>query len=148
MTQHDLLAKLDEVLAKARTGVLATAGKDRQPHMRWMTPALLRGRPGCLYAVTSPAFAKLLDLRDNPKAQWMIQSPSLRDIIALDGTLEAIDNPALKNEIIESIGRILFVFWKVNPQSEFVVLETRITKAVYFCPMKGIKDTVTFTPAS
>lgn len=147
MTPHEMLAKLDEVLAKAKTGVLATVGKNQQPHMRWMTPAVLKGRPGCLYAVTSPSFAKLLDLRENPKVQWMIQTPSLREICAVDGILTAIDNPALKSEIIEAIGRILFVFWKVNPQSEFIVLETRITQATYFCPMKGVKETVTFTTA-
>jgi len=147
MTPHEMFAKLEDVLAKAKTGVLATVGKDNQPHMRWMTPALLPGRPGCVYAVTSPAFAKLLDVRGNPKVQWLIQTPSLREVCALDGLLTVIDNPALKNEIIEAIGRILFVFWKVNPQSEFVVLETRITQATYFCPMKNIKASVTFTTA-
>ncbi|MCX7848294.1 MAG: pyridoxamine 5'-phosphate oxidase family protein [bacterium] len=144
MTTQELLVKLDEVLNKAKAGVLGTVGSNGQPHLRWMTPALLRGRPGYIYAVTSPAFAKLVDVQANPRVQWLIQTPSLREICALEGMLRVIDNPALKNEIVETIGKILFVFWKVNPSSDFVVLETRITQATYFCPMKGVKETVTF----
>lgn len=145
MTTHEMLAKLEEVLGKAKTGILATVGKDGQPHMRWMTPTFLRGRPGFLYAVTSPSFTKMADVREHAQVQWMIQTPSLREICAVEGVLRVIDNPSLKNEIIEAIGRILFVFWKVNPGSEFVVLETRLTRATYFCPLRGVKETVNFS---
>ncbi len=145
MTPSTMLRKIDEVLGKAKTGILATIDNKNQPHMRWMTPAFLNGRPGALFAVTSPLFAKIVELEFCNKVQWMIQSPSLRDIVTINGTVSIIDNPALKAEILESIGKKLFVFWKVNPQTDFVVLETVLHEATWFCPMNNIRETVIFS---
>ena len=145
MTPTQMLHKIDDLLGAATPGILATLDNNNQPHMRWMTPALLDGRPGALYAVTSPFFAKVMELDFCNKVQWMIQAPSLRDIITINGFVSIIDNPALKAEILETIGKKLFVFWKINPQTDFVVLETVISEATWFCPMTTTRETVTFS---
>jgi pyridoxamine 5'-phosphate oxidase len=145
MTTQAMLRKIDELINKAKTAVLATVDKDGQPHMRWMTPTLLRGRPNAMYAVTSPSFAKLLHLGKNAHAQWLIQAPSLRDVITLDGVVNVLDVPTLKTEVMDALGPRLFTFWKVNPRSDFIVLETVIHAATYFTPMSGEKVSVAFT---
>jgi pyridoxamine 5'-phosphate oxidase len=144
MTASEMLNKIDEILGKAKTGILASIDNKNQPHMRWMTPSLINGRPGSLFAVTSPFFAKIVELDFCNKVQWMIQTPSLKDIITINGTVTVIDNPALKAEILEAIGKKLFVFWNVNPKTDFVVLETIIHEATWFSPMKNTKEKVTF----
>ncbi len=88
---------------------------------------------------------KIKHLENNNSVEWLISTPSLSEIININGTIDIIDNPALKTEIMELIGHRLTVFWKVNlKKAEFVVLETKIDKAVYFDPMKGAKENITF----
>jgi pyridoxamine 5'-phosphate oxidase len=144
MTAHDMLATIEDVIAKAKTGILATVDNTKRPHLRWMTPAVLQGRPGFIYAVTAPFFAKLTQISANTYVEWLIQTPSLKEILSIAGTITVIDNPALKNEIISAIGKHLFVFWKTNPKGDFLALETRIESATFFRPMQGTSETVTF----
>ena len=137
MTQAELLQKVDEILEDAKAGVLTTVDEDGRPHVRWMTPTMLRGRQGALFAVTSPRSAKAAQLEKNPCVEWMIQSRSLNEVVNVRGRVNIVDNPALKKEVIEAVGNRLTVFWKVNPgQMEFVVLETIIEEATFFSPMR------------
>jgi pyridoxamine 5'-phosphate oxidase len=145
MTQAELLHKVEEIIDDAKAGVLVTSDKDGRPHARWMTPAMLKGRPSALYAVSSPHAAKTMQIEANPCVEWMIQSRNLDRVINLKGRVNIVDNPSLRSEVIEHIGKRLTVFWKVNPnQMEFVVLETVLEEGTYFLPMRGESVTVTF----
>jgi general stress protein 26 len=145
MNQTELMDKVEQILDDSKTGVLATVDGDGCPHMRWMTPKTLRGRPGALFAVTSPGSAKALHLESNPHVQWMIPTRSLAQIVLLRGRVNIIDNPSLKSEIVENLGKRLGMFWKINPHGQdFVVIETVIEEATLFLPMKGEKTTVKF----
>lgn len=147
MTPAELLRKVDEILDDAKAGVLTTVDEDGKPCARWMTPGMLKGRPGALYTVTSPRSAKVAQLEANPNVEWMIQSRSLNEVVNLKGRVNVIDNPALKTEVIETIGSRLTVFWKVNPdEMDFVVLETIIEEAELFRPMVPERVKVSFGP--
>jgi general stress protein 26 len=137
---------LSGIIEDAKTAVLATVDKDGRPYMRWMTPTQLPDRPGAIYAVTSPDFAKIVHLADNPKVQWMFQTRLLNRIAYADGLVNIIDNSAMKAEVIQGIGRRLNVFWRVNNDpSKLVVLETVLEKAQYFEPMKGIQENISYS---
>ncbi len=146
MNAHELMRKLESVIDRAKAGVLTTVDEQGHPQARWMTPSVLRGRPEALYAVTSPHSSKVAHLRANPDASWLIQTPSLTEVLTLHGVVNVIDNPALNAEVLELIGDRLRVFWKVNPERmEIVVLETVLREAEYFLPMRGSRETITFT---
>lgn len=146
MNQQEFLAKLSAVLDEARTAVLTTVDPEGRPHGRWMTPALLKGRGAALYCVTSPRSDKAADLAANPAAEWLIQTPTLNEIVTARGPVNVIDNPALRTELLDVIGRRLTVFWKVNPEAmDLVVLETVIREGEYFRPMAGSVVRVCFT---
>jgi general stress protein 26 len=146
MTKSELTDKLESILRDAKTGILATVDADGNPRMRWMTPHLMDGHANMLYSITSPLFTKIDDLNKSPYVQWMIQTRDLREVITLRGRISIIDNPSFKAQMIEKIGSKLTVFWKLNKETtDWVVLETVINEAVYFSPMKGIKETVEFT---
>lgn len=133
------------IIGEAKTAVLATADENGQPFMRWMTPTLLKDRPGAIYAVTSPEFRKSTQLAANPKAQWMFQTKLLDRIATVTGLVNIVDNSAMKAEVLEGIGRKLNVFWKINTDpSKLVVLETVVERAEYFEPMKGVHESISF----
>jgi hypothetical protein len=56
--------------------------------------------------------------------------------------VNVVDNPSLKSEVLESIGKRLEVFWRVNRKTEFLVLETVITEATFFRPLERKKEIV------
>jgi general stress protein 26 len=142
MTKTEILGALDAVIDDAQVGVLATIDPEGRPAMRWMTPATVRGRPGYLYSVTSPQFRKIRHLAKSSHVEWMFQTPELNRIVTVRGRISVIDNPQLKSEVLEAIGRRLEVFWRVNEKTDFIVLETTIDHVSIFQPMKHARDAV------
>lgn len=146
MNQNEMMYKVEQILESARAAVLATIDEQGNPRMRWMTPAVVRGRSGALFAVTSPDFQKIVELNKHAEVQWMIQTRALDQLVNLKGKINVLDNPSIRSEVMEHLAKQLTVFWRVNTEStDFIVLETIIEEATYFRPMKGYKETVTFT---
>ncbi len=142
MNAKEALGVMERVLENAKIAVLATVDPDGAPRLRWMTPALVRGRDGFLYAVTSPDFEKTTDLRVNPKADWMIQTKGLDKIVNVRGSIALLDNPAVHAEVLEAVGRNLTTFWRVNPdETKLIVLETAIEEISCLYPLNGERET-------
>ncbi|MFP4113031.1 MAG: pyridoxamine 5'-phosphate oxidase family protein [Spirochaetota bacterium] len=138
MDSRSMLDTLERVLEDSKIAVLATVDVDGRPHMRWMTPGIVRGRDGFLYAVTSPEFPKAKEIDGNAHVEWMLQSKSLDEIVIARGPMQAIDNPSVKAEVLEAIGGHLATFWHLNPdEGKMVVLETSIEELRYMRPMTG-----------
>lgn len=145
MTKHELMYKVEQILETTHAGILATLDQDGKPRMRWMTPAIVKGRADALFAVTSPDFHKVAQLEAHPDVEWMIQTQALDQIVNLKGKINVLDNPSIRSEVMEYLGKQLTVFWRVNTEkTDFLVLETVIEEATFFRPMKGEKETVTF----
>jgi len=143
MTKQEILDTLDMILNEAHTAVLATTDQDGKPHIRWMTPALLRGRSGAIYAVTSPRFGKIVQLEAHPEVEWMFQTPILDTIVTVRGRINLVDNPSILSEVLENLGPFMRSFWKLKgDERDLVVLETIIEEAIYYKPMKGVKEVV------
>jgi len=145
MTKKEIMLKIDELLDNSNCGVLSTVSSDKKPHLRWMCPTIFPDMEQTIYAVTSPNFHKIEDLKKNPSASWMFQTKELNEIINVSGKINIIDNPSLKSMIIEKIGSKLHTFWKLKKDSsDYIVLETVIENAVYFNTMEGEKEIVKF----
>ncbi len=145
MTIQEMMRKIEAVLEDSKAGVLASVDADGQPHVRWMTPVVLPQWPHSLFAVTSPRFPKVIQLNANKQVEWMIQTRSLDQVINVRGQLNVLDNPSLKAQVMEAIGRKLTVFWNINKaDTDFVILETVIDEACWSSPMKGQKQVVDF----
>lgn len=143
MTKQKILNIVEMILNEAHTAVLATTDQQGKPHIRWMTPALLRGRSGAVYAVTSPHFGKVGQLEAHPEVEWMFQTPILDTIVTVRGRINIVDNPSILSEVLETLGPFMRSFWKLKgDERDLVVLETIIEEAIYYKPMKGIKEVV------
>lgn len=144
MNQQQLMSRVDELLAETKTGVLSTCA-EQVPSMRWMTPGIVKGRPDSLFCVTSSTSFKAMHIQNPSNAAWMIQNKALTEVINLDGAIYIVDDPGLKNEVLETIGRDLLVCWKINNNpSELVVLETIILRGSLFRPMDNVREQVEF----
>ncbi len=145
MTKDKLIAELESLLEEAQTAVLASRDSRGYPHMRWMTPAFLGGSKDALFTLTSSAFAKVIQISENPEVEWMFQNPALTRVINLRGRANVIDNPSIRAEMLETLLPRLRAFWKI-PQDErdLVVLETVLEEAIYYLPMQGTKELVRF----
>jgi len=144
MTRQDIVNTLEMILNEAHTAVLATSDEQGRPHLRWMTPALIPGRDRAVYAVTSPGFDKVSQLGARPEVEWLFQTPGLDTIITVRGRINIVDNPSLLSEVLESLGPFMRSFWKLKGEErDLLVLETVVQEAVYYKPMKGLKELVT-----
>jgi pyridoxamine 5'-phosphate oxidase len=140
MDIHQMFSRLDRILENSRVGILTTLDERGYPHSRWMTPTLVAGREGFIFAVTAPGFQKAFEIQRNPRVGWIFQTKALDEIITASGKINVIDNPSLRSEVQESLGRNLTIFWRVNPnESELVVLETVVEEMTYFNPVKNEK---------
>ncbi|MCP4404008.1 MAG: pyridoxamine 5'-phosphate oxidase family protein, partial [bacterium] len=113
MNQNEMMYKVEQILENTRVAVLATIDEQGNPRMRWMTPAVVRGRSGALFAVTSPDFHKIVELNAHADVQWMIQTRALDRVINLKGKINVLENPSIRSEVMEHLGRQLTVFWRV-----------------------------------
>lgn len=145
MDQQECWRKLDDIIDDSKTGVLATTDASGCPRLRWMVPALLPGRIGVIYAVSAPGTPKIAQLTARPEVEWMIQTRALTQAMNLRGRMNVLDFPAIRREVLEVIGRRLSAFWKYPADSaSMVVLETVVSEACYYIPMKGTMVVTSF----
>ncbi len=142
MEKNEILSLIESLVDDSQVAILATVDAHGNPAMRWMTPAIISGRPASLFAITSPNFRKVKHLEKNPDVEWMIQTRDLNQVVNIKGKVTVVDNPSLKSEVLESIGKRLEVFWRVNRKTDFLVLETVITEATFFKPLERKKEIV------
>ena len=144
MKLRSVFAILDKIIEIEKVGVLSTMDENNRPHMRWMTPTILHGREGFLYAVTSPKYAKIHQIAERDDVEWLFQNRTLNEIINVGGKMNLLDTPSAKSEVLEAIGPHLQIFWRVNrEESDLVVLETVIRTISYFNPREGVRESFT-----
>ena len=145
MDSREVMNRVGAIIETHGTGLLATVDQEGNPHLRWLTPTMLRERPGAIYAITAPSFAKVLQIRTHPRVEWMFQTPTLDEVINIRGAINVVENPSLRAEVLEVLGPRLSTFWKLaHDARDLVVLETVVEEATRFLPMVGRKDVVRF----
>ncbi len=145
MDSREVMKKVAAIIEAHGTGLLATVDQDGDPHVRWLTPTLLPDSPGAIYAITAPRFAKVVQVRTHRRVEWMFQTPTLEEVISVRGTINVVETPSLRAEVLEVLGPRLRTFWKLaHDARDLVVLETVAEEATCFLPMLGRKDVVRF----
>ena len=145
MTAHEFMEKFRLMLEDTQSGILATTDPEGYPNLRYMTPTLVPGKDGLLYAVTAQHFPKVTDIAKNSRVSWLFTSARTREVYSLRGLIRLIDNPRFKSEILEQLGKGLETFWKLNEDPSLLVcLETVLESAEYFNPKTAEKSQVSF----
>lgn len=145
MDSRQVMNRVEAIIETHKTGLLATVDEEGKPHIRWLTPAVLRDRPGAIYAITAGRFAKVAQVKSHPQVEWMFQTPSLDEVVSVRGAINVVENPSLRAEVLEVIGPRLRTFWNLARDArDLAVLETVVEHATRFLPMEGRKEVVHF----
>jgi general stress protein 26 len=145
MTQSEFMREVEAIIEESKTAVLATVDKDGNPHVRWMTPVVLKEKPNTLFATSSPDFSKIEQIKANNNVEWLLQTRSLDRVIKISGKIHLVEEPGFKAEVMQAIGPRLRVFWTLNDDpSKMICLETEIISGSYFTPINGKSETVSF----
>lgn len=145
MEDREIMGRIEAILSAHGAGILATVDEKGAPCVRWLTPAVFRDRFAVVYALTSPAFPKVPQVRANPRVEWMFQTPTLDEVITARGRAQIVDNPSLRSRLLESVGQRMLGFWKLAGDfRDLSVLETVLEEATRYRPMEGAKETVSF----
>ena len=81
MEKREILGNISRIIDEAKAAIFTTVDEEGAPQTRWMTPALLPGREGAVYAVAYRSSRKLRHVAANPRAQWTFSSPALDRIL-------------------------------------------------------------------
>lgn len=145
MDKNEVLGEIAKIIDEVNTAVLGTVDQEGKPDLRWMTPVMLRGRANALFTVTFPQAKKVRHILRNNQVQWLFQTKALDTVVTVEGRVNLLENPSIRNEVLEAVGPRLHAFWKVTPdERDLMVMETVIERAVYYKPMKGLKVPVEF----
>ena len=146
MNKQAALIRIEELIESEQYAILATVSRDNAPRVRFMSPTILQGRRGILYALTYSKSAKVNDIRSHRRVEWLFHSANYGEVFHVRGTADILDIPELKAEIIEAVAGRLGNFWRANPDpSEFVAIETVIEHIIYFQPQSGTKTFITMS---
>ena len=141
MSTNRLMSLIDSLIDDAKAAVLATVDTKGAPRLRWITPGSIADRPGFLYMITAHDFDKVAQAKEHPEASMLLQSRQLDRVLQLQGVLAVLENPVIRSATLERVSPMLNAFWKTGSKDrDLLVLEFRITEAVFYRPMSGIKE--------
>ena len=145
MEPNQVMDIVDVLLDETKVAVMATTDPEGCPCVRWMTPAIIKDRPGTIFALTSSGWDKVCDIRNHPTVEWMFQNRGLTKVVNIRGKINVLDNPQIKNEVMEKVGKWLTSFWTLDMDPDnVVVLETVIEQAEVLVPATAHKTQVKF----
>ena len=146
MKPEELLSNLEAIASATPAAVLCTTDSRGKGFIRWMTPVVMKYRPGMIYTFSAPNAAKIGHIEEGSDAEWMFQGSDLREIINIRGAIKAISNPELKAELLYMIAPKMYKYWKSDAKpGDLVILETIIEEAIYYLPLEGTRQLVHFT---
>jgi general stress protein 26 len=105
MDDKEIIRRATAIVTETRAGLLATVGLDGAPDLRWMATHTLMGSLGTLYTITAPSSNKVQEIAKNPLVTWLFTRVNYNEIVKLHGTALLEDEPLLKSQIWDTVGR-------------------------------------------
>ncbi len=144
VTPENAISAVRETLSHAlrtyREGLLNTVNTDGRAHSSWMgavcTPDLSE-----LITLTGTHTDKTVNIRANPKVEWMFNSQDHSTIIYFEGCAEILVDEQMKNRYFELVPEETRGFFQRYFRSggDWCVIKTRIDHAVYCMPSAYMK---------
>ena len=139
MDDKEIIRRAISIVTETRAGLLATVGLDGAPNLRWMATHSLMGSLDTLYTITAPASNKVREIEKNPAVTWLFTRVNFNEILKLHGVASLEDEPLLKSQIWDIVGRKTWRYFTINRENpEFLVLVTKVRSIEYYAPQEGV----------
>jgi general stress protein 26 len=102
MTQDQIIAGAQEIIAAGKPFVLATVDQQGGPQVRWMGGYLLE-EPLTFYMACGATSRKMDQIAAHPAGQLMFQSEDHSQVATLSGTCEIVTDLATKRRVWDGI---------------------------------------------
>jgi general stress protein 26 len=143
MDKSEVLRRVKSVISETRYSVMSTVDSDNRPQSRWMSSTLVSGDLGRLYCLAHPSSDKVKQLKKNNRAQWMFHRVNFNEVVWLDGVMNVLNSPSVKQQVFEKVAdRALVYFKKFGKDPDFVVLELAVESVRYQQPTDDVDVTV------
>jgi len=145
----ELWRTASRLVADSHVAVMTTADAAGMPHAAWMN-ILADSAMEEVFSITAPTTQKIANLRANPRAEWMVASPSNETIVYLSGPtqiLEGIEAGHCWDRMPGKSKAYFRNYSDTDDHTKFAVIRTEVTKVVHCRPI-GYQKTVVdeFTP--
>ncbi len=98
MERDAIIETARKIILENKVFVLATAGQDGAPWMRWMGGSVLDEPLTATMAALSSS-KKMDQIRANPRAQLMFQTKDHHSVVTLTGTCEIVEEPEQRQRV-------------------------------------------------
>lgn len=133
-----------QLIMDCRIAMLTTADKHGWPHATWMN-FQVKGYLDEIFSITAPTTQKVANLRENPRAEWMLSNPSLESVVSLSGETHVIEGDEVRPYWDAIPGKSRACFRQYNDTDDFrkfVVICTKVEKVVLSHPAAYRKITI------
>jgi general stress protein 26 len=125
-----------QIIEDCRLALLTTADRNGWPHATWMN-FQMKGYLEEIFSITAPTTQKIANLRENPRAEWMLSNPSLESVISISGETRIIEGDEVQQYWDAIPGKLHAYYRQYNDSDDFrkfVVISTKIAKVVLTRP--------------
>jgi general stress protein 26 len=133
-----------QIVEDCRLALLSTADKQGWPHATWMN-FQVKGYLDEIFTITAPSTQKIANLRENPRAEWMLSNPSLESIVLISGETRVIEGDEVQPYWDAIPGKAHAYYRRYNDTDDFrkfVVIRTKVAKVVLTHPAAYKKVTI------
>lgn len=102
MTKEEIVAKAKELAQAGAPFILATVDQNGAPQARWMGAKVL-DEPFTVYMESHRQARKVGQIRANPNAQLVFQSPDYMLVATVSGKCEVCEDPEIYRRIWEAV---------------------------------------------
>lgn len=134
-----------QIVEDCRIAVLTTADKEGWPHTTWMN-FQVKGYLDEIFSITAPTTQKVANLRENPRAEWMLSNPSLESVVSLSGETRVIEGEEVRPFWDAIPGKARAYYRQYNDTDDFrkfVVISTKVGRVTLSHPAAYRKIVVT-----
>lgn len=125
-----------QLVEDCRIALLTTADKSGWPHATWMN-FQVKGYLDEIFSITAPTTLKVANLRENPRAEWMLSNPSMESVVSISGETRVIEGDEIQPywDAIPAKSRAYYRQYNdTDDFRKFVVICTKVGKVTLTHP--------------
>lgn len=125
-----------QLVEDSRLALLTTADKTGWPHATWMN-FQVKGYLDEIFSITAPTTQKVANLRENPRAEWMLSNPSFESVVSVSGETRIIEGDEAQQywDAIPGKARAYYRHYSdTDDFRQFVVICTQVAKVILTRP--------------